>query len=260
MYIAGFKTGVALEAINGVYLLLLLLIVLRSSSTDTLIPYTSNHPPQHKYSAIRFLYNRLNSYHLEKDEYQKELDTIRHILRNNSFPIPSHTQHTPRRPPPLPPTTDSERKWSTFTYSSQESKYIMDLFRHSNVQVAFRTNNTLRNLLSHNTHHHDPFTQSGVYKLTCPDCGKAYIGQTGRDFTSRYHEHKRSFLNNSPTSNFARHLNDHQHSFGPIHNIMQVVHLHKKGPRLNTIERFHIHKETTIHNHLNDEHTITPNR
>jgi len=32
--------------------------------TDTLIPYTSNHPIQQKYAAIRFLYNRLNSYHL----------------------------------------------------------------------------------------------------------------------------------------------------------------------------------------------------
>ena len=27
-----------------------------------------------------------------------------------------------------------------------------------------------------------------------------------------------------------------------------------------TIERFHIHKEAASHNHLNDEHTITPNR
>jgi len=41
---------------------------------------------------------------------------------------------------------------------------------------------------------------------------------------------------------------------------MQVVHIRKKGPHLNTIERFHIHKEAAIHNHLNDEHTVTPNR
>ena len=29
--------------------------------TDTIIPYTSNHPPQHKYAAVRFLYNRLHT-------------------------------------------------------------------------------------------------------------------------------------------------------------------------------------------------------
>ena len=68
--------------------------------TDTIIPYTSNHPPQHKYSAIRFLYNRLNSYHLEQDEYQKELNTIHHILHNNSFPIPPTPSTHPNAPNP----------------------------------------------------------------------------------------------------------------------------------------------------------------
>jgi len=106
----------------------------------------------------------------------------------------------------------------------------------------------------------DKFTQSGACKLTCPDGGKAYIGQTGRDFTSRYNEHKRSFRNNTSTSKFAKHLNDHLHSFGPIKDVIQVVQLHKKGPHLNTIERFHIHKAAAPHNHLSDEGTINPNR
>jgi len=42
--------------------------------------------------------------------------------------------------------------------------------------------------------------------------------------------------------------------------ITHVEQFHKKGPHLNTLERFHIHKVGTSHNHLNDEHTITPNR
>jgi hypothetical protein len=49
---------------------------------DTIIPYTSNHPPQHKYTAIRFLYNRLNSYQLHETEYQHEENTIENILHN----------------------------------------------------------------------------------------------------------------------------------------------------------------------------------
>ena len=28
--------------------------------TDTIIPYSSNHPTQHKYAAIRYLHNRLH--------------------------------------------------------------------------------------------------------------------------------------------------------------------------------------------------------
>jgi hypothetical protein len=61
--------------------------------TDTLIPYTSNHPIQHKYSAVRFLYGRLDSYHLDK-EHEREDNTIHNILLNNSFPLPSLTNDT----------------------------------------------------------------------------------------------------------------------------------------------------------------------
>jgi hypothetical protein len=39
--------------------------------TDIIIPCTSNHSPQHKYAAIRFLYNRLNSYQFHDTKYQR---------------------------------------------------------------------------------------------------------------------------------------------------------------------------------------------
>ena len=87
-----------------------------------------------------------------------------------------------------------------------------------------------------------------------------YVGQTGSYITSRYNEHKRSFWNNASASKFAKHLNDHMQSFGPIQNVMHVFQFHKKGPHLNTIEWFYIHKEAASHNHLNDEHKVTPNR
>ena len=233
--------------------------------TDTLIPYTSNHPTQHKYSAVRFLYNRLRQYQLDEEEYKRESNIIYDILLNNSFPVHSHKPHTPYlHPPHQPPKHNNKNKnknkWTTFTYTGRETTYITNLFRHSDLQIAFRTNNTIRNLLTHNKHHLDKFSRSGVYQLTCPDCGMTYTGQTGRDFTSRYNEHKRSFRNNTHTSKFAEHLNNHMHSFGPIQDVMKILHFQQKSPHLNTLERFHIHKEAASHNHLNDEHTITPNQ
>ena len=56
--------------------------------TDTIIPYTSNHPAQHKQATIRFLYNRLNTYQLSGEEYRHEENVIRNILHNNGFEIP----------------------------------------------------------------------------------------------------------------------------------------------------------------------------
>jgi len=58
--------------------------------TDTIIPYTSNHPAHHKYATVRFLYNRLNSYGLKQAEYNQEPNTIYNILHNNAFPIRCH--------------------------------------------------------------------------------------------------------------------------------------------------------------------------
>jgi hypothetical protein len=69
-----------------------------------------------------------------------------------------------------------------------------------------------------------------------------------------------AFWNNSGTSNFAKHLNEHAHSFGNIDSTMQILQHQRKGPHLNTLEKFHIHEEAARNNHLNDDHTVIPNK
>jgi hypothetical protein len=114
---------------------------------------------------------------------------------------------------------------------------ITNIFRHTGIQIAFRTKSTIQNLLTHRKPNPDKFSSSGVYKHTCPECSKAYVGQTGSRFSLRYNEHKRAFYNKNPSSSFAQHL-DEAHPFGLIHDIMQVLHRHSKGPHLNTMEKF----------------------
>jgi hypothetical protein len=87
---------------------------------------------------------------------------------------------------------------------------------------------------------------------------KTYIGQTSREFRTRFNEHKRAFHHNSQQSKFALHLTEHKHSFGHIHNTMEIIHLQKKGKHLNTIAKFHVYKEARKGNHLNDDLTVTP--
>ena len=219
---------------------------------------TSNHPTHHKYTAVRFQFNRLDSYNLQEEEYQHELNIIHNILHNNAFPIKPHKSptHNPVRPA-APRTT--KQKWTSFTYVGKETSYITKLFRRTELKIAFRTTNTIGNLLSNKNPTPDKFLLSGVYKLTCPDCKKTYVGQTGRRFTTWYKEHEIAFQNNSHTSSFAEHLNEEAHSFGPMNSIMQVLHCHKKGAHLNTIERFRIHRQFAANNHLNDNQTVFPN-
>jgi hypothetical protein len=99
--------------------------------TDTIIPYKSNHPAQHKYASIKILYNRLNSYNLQREEYQHEENMIRNLLHNNSFPIKpqkhSHPTSEGRQTTPTP-----KHNWATFTYVGKETSYITNIFRPQN--------------------------------------------------------------------------------------------------------------------------------
>ena len=209
--------------------------------TDTIIPYTSNHPTQRKYAAIKFLYNRLNSYQLQDSGYQREESIIQSILHNNFFPLPTRKPKTQATPPTHDAPT--KQKWATFTYSGPETSYITKLFKHTNLRIAYRTTNNIQSYLHHNTHTRDIFTLSGVYELTCPDCGKAYVGQTGRDLRTRFEEHKRAFIHNSHTSKYALHLIEHSHTLGNMQNVMRLLQFQRKGIHLDTIERFHIHRQ-----------------
>jgi hypothetical protein len=79
-------------------------------------------------------------------------------------------------------------KWCTFTYIGKETSFTTKIFKQANLQIPYRTSNTLKKHLSYSDTQKDKFTNSGVYKLTCPDCNKAYIGQTGRHLYTRYEE------------------------------------------------------------------------
>jgi hypothetical protein len=229
----------------------------KPTTTDTIIPFNSNHPAQHKYAAIRYLYNRLNSYNLQAQGYQQELNTIHNIMQNNSFPIKQNKPWTHKKREKTPPA--QKHSWAAFTYTGKETLYVTNIFKNTDVNVTFRTTSNLGHLLGPKNHNTDRFTKSGVYKLTCPDCHKAYVGQTGRQFLIRYKEHERSFRDKNDTSRYAKHLNESGHSFGPIKDIMETLEFQRKGIHLNTMEKFHIHKELIKNNHLNDPQTMAPN-
>ena len=106
----------------------------------------------------------------------------------------------------------------------------------------------------------DKYTLSGAYKLTCPNYNKAYVGQTGRSFNERYKEHKHAFKTNSHSYNYVKHIVEQSHTFGPVHQTMQILQYRDKGTHFNTIERFFIYVEFSKNYRLNDEHSISPNK
>jgi len=112
---------------------------------------------------------------LQQSEYQDKLNIIHNILHNNTFPIKPHKPKTPN--PNKKASSHTTQKWANFTYTGKEISYITSIFKRTDLKISFRTTQTLANLLSHKDRQPDKYSLSGVYKLTCPDCHKAYVGQ-----------------------------------------------------------------------------------
>jgi hypothetical protein len=72
--------------------------------------------------------------------------------------------------------------------------------------------------------------------MTCQSCQKVYIGQAGRNLTTRYKEHIRNTRLNKDESAFAQHTLNKQHQYGPMTLIMEMIEKAKKGGIMNIKE------------------------
>jgi hypothetical protein len=202
----------------------------KPTATDITINFLSNHPLEHKLAAYRFLINRMLTL-LNSAQRQKEWNNIKQIAHNNN--IPNHLLTKLRRNiqqklnHPRPPTSPNlDTKWATFTHTSPHVRKITDLFKNTNVKVAFKSNNTIAQLTkppTTTTPFPTPYNNSGIYSLTCDTCKQAYVGQTSRSLKIRYQEHIRYINNNDPQSAYAQHILHSRHKYGPIDKTMTLL-------------------------------------
>jgi hypothetical protein len=152
---------------------------------DTLLIYDSQHTDLH---SILHDFNSLhqNLHFTGETEHNNTISYLDITIHKTPSILP---QKTNPQIPPHPQSKPTTQSWTIFTYKGKETTYITKLFRHTNIKIAYRTNNNLLRHLTPNPQPLDPSTHSGVYRLSCPDCSKAYIGQTGRtsepDITNR---------------------------------------------------------------------------
>jgi len=138
-----------------------------------------------------------------------------------------------------------DKKYVCVEYSHTiEHGLNKELKRHG-INLAFRTTNRTRNTLAAPCRSQDKFSKTGTYKISCKECDKFYIGQTGRPFKIRYKEHRPNTQNLKQNSAFAQHLIDENHSMSNIDDGLDILHYSKKGHKLDTLEEFEIYKHFT---------------
>ena len=131
------------------------------------------------------------------------------------------------------------KPWITFTYYGNYIRKITNMFKKAQVKLAFRTTNTIFQILTRN--HNNNHVNSGIYSLTCRTCQGVYIGQTGRSIYTRYKEHIRYIRNNNPQSGYSLHILNNKHDFGPQTTI-KLIKRCTKGKLMNTWEAMLIQK------------------
>jgi hypothetical protein len=141
----------------------------------------------------------------------EKLQTITYILKDNDY---YNQQPNIRIKQQIKKTNKTKitqtilRKIGHYLHIPTKKPKQSKLLKQSNINIAFKTTNTIRNILNTqpepNIYHN-----SGIYQSQCQTCFRKYIGQTGRTFHARYTEHIQDIQNNRCNTGF--------------HNISQIL-------------------------------------
>ena len=88
-----------------------------------------------------------------------------------------------------------KRTYIVVPYMKGLSETCKNICRRHGIDLHFKGNNTIRQLLVHPKDKDDILKKSGViyrYKCDRVDCGEEYIGESGRTFAERFREHLKS--------------------------------------------------------------------
>jgi len=107
---------------------------------------------------------------------------------------------------------------------------MTNIFKQTNLNIAYRTTNTIAEQTRHKNQTENDTTndtqdhkKSGIYKITCRTCNKAYIGQTSRNIAIRHSEHIRYTRTNNTQSAYAEHILKNIHQYRNLNNTMKLI-------------------------------------
>jgi hypothetical protein len=232
---------------------------------DITINFTSNHPHNHKLAAFIFYIDRMSNMPIDKTTIKQEWLKILEMAKNNGFPKHLITQlrnklatkrdNRKRKSTQTSTQQPAQKKWITFTYYSPAIRKVTNLFKQTNINIAYRSTNTIYQQLAQHPQEDNP---SGIYQLRCNTCNKAYIGQSGRDIAVTHKEHIRYIRNNNPTSAYAAHILQNKHEYGPAESTLKLLKPCKKGKQMDCWESLFINMHHR-QNVLIEEQAYHPN-
>jgi len=122
------------------------------TNTDTAVHYLSNHSFEQKIADFRYYIKRMKTLTNSQAGSNKEWATINAMAKSNGFPESIirnlRTKLTLKKQKHESTTKESNQKWVPFTYFGRAVRRITNLFKDSNIRIAFRTTNSIQKQLS----------------------------------------------------------------------------------------------------------------
>ena len=166
--------------------------------TDRLLDQSPYNPTYHKATTIRTLTRRAQLVCDSPDSLQDETDYRNNVFSKNNYKTDFVRQNTHSNTDSNTQTNVNSGPVTTATlpYIGGTSETIARILQPYNVRVTHKPITTLRRLLTNVKDKDKPEDRQGaVYKIKCCDCQASYIGETGRNLSTRLTKHKRAMRN-----------------------------------------------------------------
>jgi hypothetical protein len=148
----------------------------------------------------------------DEDSLQEELSLLKEVFKQNGFNERQINRTLNRLPRAPQPDSNKPESIAFLPYVGPTFNRINRVLARHNIKSVGLPQQKLSNLL-HPIKDNLELRTPGVYRIPC-ECGKVYIGQTGRSIDTRLKEHKRHIRLEYPDKSAVA-----QHSFHQEHRI-----------------------------------------
>lgn len=170
-------------------------------------------------ASLNFLVNRLLTFPLTKERFEKERKIIQNVARWNGFEVDIVNQIIRKQKfkklvqnSTTFQTTPDSTKFVTIPFAPFVTKGLSKVFKELDLKVVHTSGSTLQNLLGNPKDKVGVLGKSGIYEISCNDCDHKYIGQTRRSVTTRFKEHMAHLrFGRFERSSVAQHIYENDH-------------------------------------------------
>jgi predicted GIY-YIG superfamily endonuclease/flagellar basal body rod protein FlgC len=190
----------------------------KPTNSNLYLQYDSAHPKSVKNGIVNTLLHRAETHCSDIKSYNTEVELIEKVLVNNRYPR-KLIRNIDRKRKQKKSTVDQEKEENkkpdalvVIPYVPDLSEKIIRLGARANIRVVCKSGDTLRTRLVKFKPRQET-NKEVIYSIPC-QCGKEYIGETGRPLTTRVKEHRAALKKGeTATSKLVEHAWNTEHDF-----------------------------------------------